>query len=174
MKVFFWTSFYFLFGFLFFEKLGKGCRFEGWIEIPQSGGTIKIGNGVRISKYVQFTVPRRGCLEIEDNVFINRAVMISAHSKVVVGKYSMLAENVCIHDNNHKFQLSNRPFCEQGFVAKPLIIGSNSWIGTGAKLLMGSSIGESCVVGAGAVLLTEIGDQSIACGVPARVIKKLV
>jgi len=50
-------------------------------------------------------------------------------------------------------------------------IGKNSIIGTGAKILGPVSIGENCYIGANAVVINNIPDNSLAVGLPAKVIK---
>ena len=53
----------------------------------------------------------------------------------------------------------------------PLLIGEDCWIGAGAKVLDGASLGDHCVIGAGSVVNRPIPANSIAVGVPARVVK---
>lgn len=50
-------------------------------------------------------------------------------------------------------------------------IGSDVWVGYGATILSGVSIGDSCVIGAGSLVVDDIPPNSIAVGVPARVIR---
>ncbi len=57
--------------------------------------------------------------------------------------------------------------------AKPITVGNNVWFGGGVKVLPGVTIGENCVIGAGAVVTHSIPADSIAVGNPAKVIKKV-
>ena len=86
----FWTLFYRSVGRLMFAQLGKGVRFEGWIDIPQRGGKIAIGDRAYICRYVELSVPRGAELLLGDSVFLGRGVVISAHRKVAIGEHSML------------------------------------------------------------------------------------
>lgn len=56
-------------------------------------------------------------------------------------------------------------------ITKPIIVGSKVYIGNNAIILPGVSIGNNVVIGAGAVVTKDIPDNSVAVGVPARVIK---
>ncbi len=56
---------------------------------------------------------------------------------------------------------------------RPITIGSNVWIGGGATICPDVTIGSNVVVGAGAVVTKDIPDNSVAVGVPARVIHTL-
>jgi maltose O-acetyltransferase len=53
----------------------------------------------------------------------------------------------------------------------PVFIGENTFIGVGAMILPGVSIGRECIIGAGAVVTKSIPDNSVAVGVPAKVVE---
>lgn len=55
----------------------------------------------------------------------------------------------------------------------PVRIKRGTWIGTGALILPGVTIGEYCIIGAGAVVTSDIPDHTLALGVPARPVKLL-
>lgn len=57
--------------------------------------------------------------------------------------------------------------------AHPVKICNNCWIGAGVNILPGVTIGEGCVIGAGSVVTKDIPANSLAVGVPAKVVKKL-
>jgi acetyltransferase-like isoleucine patch superfamily enzyme len=57
--------------------------------------------------------------------------------------------------------------------AKPITIGSDTWLGGGAIVLPGVTIGEHCVVGAGAVVTRDVPPYCVAAGNPARVVRRL-
>ena len=54
-----------------------------------------------------------------------------------------------------------------------VIIGNNVWIGSGANILPGVSIGDNSIIGAGSVVIKDIPANSVAVGIPAKVIKNL-
>ena len=55
----------------------------------------------------------------------------------------------------------------------PVTLGNNVWIGDGAKVCKGVTIGDNSVIGAGSIVTSDIPANSIAAGNPARVIKPL-
>lgn len=71
---------------------------------------------------------------------------------------------------NHRFSDISRPIMEQGLICKGIVVGSDVWIGTGAKVLDGVEIGDGAVIGAGSVVTRDIPPYSVAVGVPAKVI----
>jgi maltose O-acetyltransferase len=55
----------------------------------------------------------------------------------------------------------------------PIVIGNNVWIGAGARIVGGNTIGDDVIIGANAVVTKSIPSNSVAVGVPAKVIKKV-
>ena len=70
----------------------------------------------------------------------------------------------------HPLEFNSEDF--ESFVA-PIVIKKNAWIGTGAIVLLGVTIGEGSVVAAGSVVTNDVPPHSIVDGVPAKFVKKL-
>jgi acetyltransferase-like isoleucine patch superfamily enzyme len=168
-----WTGYYYTIGRFSFAKLGKGVRFEGWIDIPQRGGKISIGDRVHLCRFIEFSVPHSGELWLGSRVFVGRGVVVSAHKRVSIGAETQIAEYVMIHDNDHRFLDSNIAVASQGFSSDDLSVGCNCWIGAGATLLRGAAVGANAVIGAGSVVTRPIPARSVAVGVPCAVLKLL-
>lgn len=71
----------------------------------------------------------------------------------------------------HPLEFNSADF--ESFVA-PVVIKKNTWIGTGAIVLLGVTIGEGSVVAAGSVVTKDVPSRSIVDGVPAKFIRNLV
>lgn len=170
LRTLFWTFFYRAVGFAIFSSMGKGCVFEGWIDIPQRMGQINLGNRVRICRYVELSVPKGGTLMLGNDTLLSRGVLVSAHKRVEIGAATMLAENVVVHDNNHNFHDRSMPIQHQGMSAAEVIIGADCWLCANASILKGARLGHGCVVAAGAVVNKPFENWSVIAGVPARVI----
>jgi len=166
----FWTCFYRMLGVFFFTKVGSGCRFQGWVDIPQRGGQIIIGQGVLISKNVEFSVPQGGALIIGDRCSIGRGGLYSAHEQITIGADTMIAEYVCVHDNNHVFMDPDRKISEQGFDCSAIYIGRDCWIGAQSVVLKGSRVDDGSVVGAQTLVNRKHEPRSVLVGVPARAV----
>lgn len=136
--------------------------------MPQRGGRIRIGNGARVCRFVQFAVASGAELNIGSHVFIGRGVNISVAKRVVIGADTLVAGHVSIHDNNHVTADPARCIRVQGFTSEPLEIGEDCWIGTRAILLSGCGLGRRCVIGAGAVLTRKMPNYTTAVGIPAK------
>lgn len=142
---------------------------SGWIDIPQRGGIFKI-SGSWFCRNVEFTVLRGAVLEIRD-AFIGRGTLISCHDSIRIGRGTLIAENVAIHDNNHNFSAPDLPISSQGFSAKPIVIGNDVWIGSHCVILSGVTIGDHAVIGAGSIVTADIPAWAVAVGNPAKIKK---
>jgi acetyltransferase-like isoleucine patch superfamily enzyme len=75
---------------------------------------------------------------------------------------------------NHVFTDTTRPIMDQGITARGIRIEDNSWIGAGAIILDGVTVGRGSCIGAGAVVTHSVPPHSLAVGVPARVVRNLI
>ncbi len=106
-------------------------------------------------------------LVIGDNVFINSNCLAMARGGITIEDDVMLAANVQLLSNNHDEYNRNVLLC------KPIHIKKGAWIGAGASILPGVTVGEYAIVGASAVVTKDVGDYEVVAGVPAKVMKTL-
>ena len=74
---------------------------------------------------------------------------------------------------NHVCTDSDRPVMDQGITAEGIVIEDNCWIGAGALVLDGVTIGRGATVGAGSVVTSSVPPHKLVVGSPARVIRDL-
>jgi acetyltransferase-like isoleucine patch superfamily enzyme len=97
---------------------------------------------------------------------------ITAVREVVIEDFVLTANNVYISDNLHRYEDTTRAIMDQPVRFKgAVVIGEGSWIGENACII-GAHVGRNCVIGANAVVTSDIPDYSVAVGVPAVVIKQ--
>jgi Acetyltransferase (isoleucine patch superfamily) len=106
----------------------------------------------------------------EENVFINFGAVILDGGTVKIGANTLFAPGVHIYTARHPLDIADRRKWED---CAPVVIGADCWIGGHATILPGVTIGDRCVIGAGAVVTKNIPDDSLAVGNPARIIRKL-
>ena len=111
-------------------------------------------------------------VEIGDNVLIGRGSSIVAHLSVVIEDEVFFGPNVYVTDQNHGFEDLDLPIGRQTMPEDPVRIGWGSWLGTNTVVLPGVSIGRHVAVGAGAVVTSDLPDNAVAVGAPARVVKQ--
>jgi acetyltransferase-like isoleucine patch superfamily enzyme len=90
---------------------------------------------------------------------------------IQIGEDTLIAEYVVIRNQDHRTDL--RPVRLPGFNSSPILIGRDVWIGCKASLLRGSSIGDRCVVGAHALVRSNMDDDMLVAGVPAKALRRL-
>ena len=109
-------------------------------------------------------------IRVGHKVFINQCCTVYDMGGVDIGDLVMIGPNVSIITAGHAMEPSQRrKFIE----AKPIVIQRNVWIATGATILGGVTVGENSVVGAGAVVTSDVPPGTFVAGVPARVIRRL-
>ena len=104
-------------------------------------------------------------VRIGKRVYINSGCLMMSAGGITIGDDTQIAANVQLISNNH--DLKNR----QVITCKPIKIGRNVWIGAGATILPGVSIGDNSVVGASSVVTKDVPPNTIVAGNPAKFIK---
>jgi len=95
---------------------------------------------------------------------------------VTVGKNCLFADGVkfITHDGGVSVLNNLKMFGDTRMdIIAPIIIGDNVYIGTGAYIMPGVEIGDNCIVGANAIVTHNIPANSVAVGIPAKVIKTI-
>lgn len=140
---------------------------------------ISIGCDTMISAHVTLSagmVPDQHMLtdpvvSIGDRCLIGRGSAIVGHYRIDIGDDVYTGMNVYVTDQNHGYEDVKKPIGVQDPHDDPVVIGSGSWIGSGAVILPGARIGEHCVVAANSVVRGEFQPNSVIAGVPAKVVR---
>jgi serine acetyltransferase len=143
---------------------------------------IDIGTGTMIGPYVSLsagTVPGQDLgahpvVRIGDRCVIGTGSHIVGHYSIVIGDDVYTGPNVYITDQNHGYADPGTPIGRQWPINAAVSIGPGSWLGAGAIVLPGASIGRNVVVAAGSVVRGEVPDLCVVAGVPARVVRQHV
>jgi acetyltransferase-like isoleucine patch superfamily enzyme len=112
-----------------------------------------------------------GNIVFGDNVRFGKGCRVSVHSTLTIGNNTGFAEYVSIHDANHIVRSDGQSYLDNGFIAYPIHIGSNVWVGAKATILSGVTIGDNVIIGANSVVTHDIPANAIAVGIPARIIR---
>lgn len=151
---------------------GNGLQviFPATIKNP---GSIEIGDGVVIREHAWLNCERRSgrTLSIGRGSYIGRFAHINASESVILEDEVLIADRVHISDYQHTFRDLSRSVVAQGFTdPEPVRVRFGSWIGVGAVIMPGVTIGRGAIVGANAVVTRDVRDFEIVGGVPAVVI----
>lgn len=105
------------------------------------------------------------------NVYANFNLTLVDDTHIYVGDYTMLAPNVVIATAGHPILPELREMAYQ--YNMPVHIGRNCWIGAGALIMPGVTIGDNTVIGAGSVVTKDIPANVVAVGNPCRVLREI-
>jgi acetyltransferase-like isoleucine patch superfamily enzyme len=106
---------------------------------------------------------------IGKNVFINFDCTFLDLGGIILEDNVMLAPKVSLLSEGHPVPVNDR----QMLTAGKIHIKKNAWIGAGATILQGVTIGENAVVAAGAVVSRDVPDNTVVGGIPAKFIKSI-
>jgi acetyltransferase-like isoleucine patch superfamily enzyme len=106
-------------------------------------------------------------IEIGENTTVGYHTFIFASEKINIGENCLIAPFVYLVDSDHEIA-KGALINEQPNQTSPISIGNDVWIGTGAKILKGVTIGDGAVVAAGAIVSQDIQPYEIFGGVPAK------
>jgi acetyltransferase-like isoleucine patch superfamily enzyme len=109
-------------------------------------------------------------LSIGSGTYINRRTFVDVIESLTIGANVAIGPGCYITDHDHGVD-PNRPVLNQDMVSQPTRIEDEVWIGAHVVILKGVTIGKRTIVGAGSVVTRSLPSDSIAVGVPAKVIR---
>lgn len=134
-------------------------------------GSIRV-SGSHLSRGVVLRVTDGGRIKITDS-FLGYNVVVAAKDSVEIGPGCQIAEMVVIRDQDHRIENSPLALADAGFVARPVRLGRDVWVGAKATILKGVTIGDHAVIAAGAVVRCDVPARTVWGGVPARQLRAL-
>ncbi|GAB3760296.1 DapH/DapD/GlmU-related protein [Spirosoma pomorum] len=108
-------------------------------------------------------------IRLGKNVFINHACSFLDIGGITIEDDVQIGPHVNLTSENHPLDPADR----KTLLLQPIVIKRNAWIGAGATILPGVTVGENAVVAAGAVVSRDVPDNVVVAGVPAKVVKAL-
>ncbi len=155
----------------YFNKFGPGSVIKWNAEfLITDGAILEAGDEITIQNYAFFQLTKPNPkVYIGNNTVIGRHCMVTAKNKILIGSNVLLGAYVQIIDHNHGIH-AGRTIRSQPAEIGEVVIGDDTWIGAGVKILMNSHIGNGAIIGSNAVVTGDIPANAIAVGVPARVV----
>jgi galactoside O-acetyltransferase len=131
------------------------------------GGNICIGNNFR-SMGCNYLYANDGTITIGDNMSMNTNVQIGGSSgRITIGNNVLIGPNVVLRAADHGIAMG-APIRFQPHVGGVIIVEDDVWIGANAVILRDVTLGQGCVVAAGAVVTKDVEPYAVVGGVPAR------
>ncbi len=145
--------------------IGPGVKFEiGRRARVQLGRWSWIGHGCKVRVH-------EGELIIGAKSVLGQECTISAFQHVSIGRECIVADRVMMIDFDHGMVEVERPIREQGIYKRDVRIGHNVWIGYGACVLRGVTVGDNSVIGTSAVVTGDVPANAVVGGIPAKLIR---
>ena len=132
-----------------FAEIGEGCYIEPPLHSNWGGRHVHFGK----------------------NVYANFNLTLVDDTHIYVGDGTMFAPNVVVATAAHPIAPELREKALQYNL--PVHIGKNCWIGSGALIMPGVTIGDNSVIGAGSVVTKDIPENVVAVGNPCRVMREI-
>ena len=112
-----------------------------------------------------------GVISIGAKTVLGQECTISAYQRVSIGRECVIADRVMMIDFDHGSVEVDRPVRLQGIYKRDVRVGHNVWIGYGACVLRGVTVGDNAIVGTNAVVTKDVPPNAVVAGVPARVVR---
>ena len=125
----------------------------------------QIGDNSRVMPGM--VVVRGNSVKIGNNVVVMYNCLMMGAGGITIDDDVRVATNVQLISNNHDLKDHDILVC------KPVHLKRNCWIGAGASILPGVTIGVNAVVGAASVVTKDVPDNAVVAGNPARIIKMI-
>lgn len=156
-----------------FLEVGRQVRIERGVRIRPYRGDgaelhIKLLGHNRIGRFATFQ--GAGTIEFGKHSYARSFCLFDATERISIGPYTRIADFVSIRDADHRFSVPGAPLRDQPVEASPVVVGEDVWIGHGAAVLRGVTIGDGAIVAAGSVVTKDVPPYVVVGGVPARVI----
>jgi acetyltransferase-like isoleucine patch superfamily enzyme len=151
--------------------VGRTPLLYGRRPVIGGGGTIEIGDDFRCDA-AQFraslTAAPGATLRLGDAVFVNQGATIHAASSVRIGHHVLVGDLVAIYDTDfHEVEPG------AGVRVAPVVLEDNVWLGRGAIVLPGVTVGRNTVVAAGSVVTRTVPPDHVVGGNPAVPLRPL-
>jgi acetyltransferase-like isoleucine patch superfamily enzyme len=114
---------------------------------------------------------KNGDIVIDEEANLGFNVEVFSASRVRVGKKVLIAAYTYLVGGDHLYDRTDIPVLDQGRTARGIEVADHAWLGAHVVVTDGSRVGQDAIVGAGAVVVGEVPDFSIATGIPAKVVR---
>jgi acetyltransferase-like isoleucine patch superfamily enzyme len=123
-----------------------------------------IGHGSKIRAH-------EGEVRIGAKSVLGQECTVSSFQHVSIGRECIVADRVMLIDFDHGVVEEDRPVRLQGIYKRDVNVGHNCWIGYGACILRGVTVGDNSIVGTNTVVTKDVAPNSVVAGAPARLVR---
>ncbi len=104
-------------------------------------------------------------IKIGRNSYVNGGQLCASENAfITIGDDCLLSYHVHLRTDMHLYKMQMLPICEQGYKEADIVIGNDVWIGYGAQIFGGVTLGDGCVIGAGTVVTKDVKPYQVVVG----------
>ena len=138
---------------------------DEWTSLMKELFYNQIGENSVVNNGLTVVLPKN--VTIGSGVTVMNGALMMAAGGITIEDKVLIAANVKLISNNHD------PYDRDVLTCKPILIKEGAWVGAGATILPGVTVGKYAIVGSDSVVTKDIPDYAVAVGTPAKVIKFL-
>jgi len=112
-----------------------------------------------------------GVISIGAKSVLGQECTLYCYQHISIGRECIIADRTMMIDFDHGTAEVERPIRDQGIYKRDVRVGHNVWIGYGACLLRGVTVGDNAVIGTTAVVTADVPADAVVGGAPARVLR---
>jgi len=133
---------------------------------------VMVGNNTIIVGPISLPVDNKGIVEIGNDSYLNSETRFGHNgSRIKIGNQCLIGPRVSFETGSHNVFFDEKK--KRGRSSKEIIVSDKVWIGAGAIILQGVTIGEGSVIAAGAVVIKDVPPLTVVGGVPAKIIRSI-
>jgi acetyltransferase-like isoleucine patch superfamily enzyme len=156
--------------------LGPQCFVDDDVTIyahPDWRGEVVCGPNVHLYRFTMVELGGPGSLRIGANTYIQSGGVLNAfEGDIEIGANCMIGPRCVFMPYQHGYRDARRPMREQPLSSRgAIVLEEDVWLGANVCVLENVTIGRGAIVGAGAVVTSDLPPYAIAVGVPARVVR---
>ena len=138
---------------------------DEWTSLMKELFYNQIGENSIVNNGLTVVLPKN--VTIGSGVTVMNGALMMAAGGITIEDKVLIAANVKLITNNHD------PYERDILTCRPILIKEGAWVGAGATILPGVTVGKYAIVGSESVVTKDIPDYAVAVGTPAKVIKYL-
>ena len=138
---------------------------DEWTSLMKELFYNQIGENSIVNNGLTVVLPKN--VTIGSGVTVMNGALMMAAGGITIEDKVLIAANVKLITNNHD------PYERDILTCRPILIKEGAWVGAGATILPGVTVGKYAIVGSDSVVTKDIPDYAVAVGSPAKVIKYL-
>ena len=150
---------------------GKGVYVEANVKLQRHPEKVSFGDWVMLKEGVRICPTHsEASITIGNWTTVGHHTFIFSKNEIKIGNNCLIAPFCYLVDSDHGIDC-NTLIREQAMTTKPIIIGNDVWLGTGAVITKGVTIGDGAVVAAHAVVTHDVPPNAVVAGTPAKIIR---